>query len=46
MPAECVANFDTVHTVRQGAFRQRTTKLDGDKLHEACQALNQALGCI
>ena len=46
MPAECVASFDNLHTLRREAFRQRITRLSAAKLDEACQVLNRALACV
>ena len=46
MPAECVASFDNLHTLRREAFRQRITRLSAAKLDEACEVLNRALACV
>ena len=46
MPDECVASFDNLQTLRREAFRQRITQLSAEKLDEACQVLNRALGCV
>ena len=46
MPADCVATFDNLHTLRREAFRERITRLSAEKLAEACRILNRALGCI
>lgn len=45
MPEECVANFDTLHTVRRHHFRTRITTLSEARLVDACAALGHALGC-
>ncbi len=46
MPAECVASFDNIHTVRREAFRTRITTLSAARLDEACATLHRALGCV
>ena len=46
MPAECVASFDNLQTLRREALRQRITRLSAAKLDEACQVLNRALACV
>lgn len=46
MPAECVASFDNIYTLRRQAFRQRITTLGPEKMAEACAALDHALGCV
>ena len=45
VPTDCVANFDTVHTLPREAFRRRVTKLNPARLEEACQVLQAATGC-
>lgn len=45
MPTACVANFDTMHSVRRELLRRRITRLSGSKLDEACEVLARALGC-
>ena len=46
MPAECVANFDNLHTVRRNALRRRITRLSPQRMEQACAVLGRALGCI
>jgi mRNA interferase MazF len=46
LPAECVASFDNLHTVRRSALRRRITRLSPKKMEEACAVLRRALGCI
>lgn len=46
MPAECVATFDNVHTLRREAFRRLITRLSAEKMDEACEVLSRALGCV
>lgn len=46
MPETCVASFDNLYTVRRDAFRRRITVLGPEKMAEACQALDRALGCV
>lgn len=46
MPADCVASFDNLHTVRREAFRGRITRLSAARMDEACFVLRRALGCI
>ena len=45
MPAACVANFDTLQTVRRSLFRRRITRLSQAKMQQACRVLASALGC-
>ena len=46
MPADCVASFDDLHTLRRGAFRRPDTRLTATKMTEACRVLSRALDCI
>jgi mRNA interferase MazF len=46
MPAECVASFDNLHTVRRTALRKRIARLTPQKMEEACAVLRHALGCL
>lgn len=41
----CVVSFDNINTVSRSAFRRRVTSLSTDRLREACDVLNEALGC-
>lgn len=45
VPTDCVVNFDNVYTLPRTAFRRRVVKLSQVRLREACQVLNDALGC-
>jgi mRNA interferase MazF len=45
VPSDCVVNFDNVHTLPRAAFRRLVAKLSPVRLREACQVLNDALGC-
>lgn len=46
LPAECVASFDNLHTVRAGLLRKRITRLSQRKMEEACAVLRHALGYV
>lgn len=46
LPAECVASFDNLHTVRSSSLRKRITRLSHRKMEEACAVLRRALGCV
>jgi mRNA interferase MazF len=46
MPEACVATFDNMHTLRRTAFRRRITRLEADRMHEACEVLARSLGCV
>lgn len=46
LPEPCVANFDTLHTLRRAAFRQRISTLPAPRMDQACQALARAVGCV
>lgn len=45
MPEPCVASFDNLHTLPRSRFRQRITRLDRERLSQACRVLDVALGC-
>ncbi len=45
VPSDCVANFDTIHTLRREAFRRLVATLDPARLEEVCQTLKAATGC-
>ena len=45
VPSDCVANFDTIHTLPREAFRRPVATLDPARLEEACQTLKAATGC-
>ncbi len=46
MPADCVATFDSLHTVRRQALRRRITRLSSERMEEACGTLRHAVGCV
>lgn len=45
MPERCVANFDTLQTLRRSELRRRITRLTPAKMEHACRVLASALGC-
>lgn len=45
VPTDCVVNFDNMHTLPKDAFRRPVATLSPARMAEACQALNDALGC-
>ena len=45
VPSDCVANFDTIHTLPRKAFRRPVATLDPARLKAACQTLKAATGC-
>lgn len=45
MPQECVASFDSLHTIRRTELRTRITTLSNRRLRELCEVMNAALGC-
>ena len=45
VPSDCVANFDTIHTLPREAFRRPVAALDPARLEEACQTLKAATSC-
>ena len=45
LPETCVANFDTLQTLRRSQFRRRITRLSPAKMDDACRVLTNALGC-
>jgi mRNA interferase MazF len=46
MPEECVATFDSLHTVRRELFRRPITRLSPARMADACGVLTRALGCV
>ena len=44
MPAQCVAAFDSLHTLPRGKFRHRITRLAPSKMEEACRVLSGPSG--
>lgn len=45
VPADCVVNFDNLHTLPRDAFRRRVTTLSPPRQDEACATLRAATGC-
>ncbi|MGH9025695.1 MAG: type II toxin-antitoxin system PemK/MazF family toxin [Acidimicrobiia bacterium] len=45
MPEACVASFDNLHSVRKSSFRRLITRLDRERMAEACRVLSRAHGC-
>ncbi len=45
VPADCVVNFDNIHTLSRAAFRRLVTALPAPTMAEACRALAAATGC-
>lgn len=45
VPADCVVNFDNIHTVPREALRRRVTALSPARMAEACRTLAAATGC-
>ena len=45
LPADCVANFDNLHTLPRSALRRRVAKLGPPRMAQACRVLHDALGC-
>lgn len=45
MPEDCVASFDSLHTVRRTDLRTYITVLSRQRLQELCEVMNAALGC-
>ena len=45
VPAECVVNFDSLHSVPRDRFRRRVTALTPHRMAQACRTLADAVGC-
>jgi len=45
VPADCVVNFDNLHTVTRDTFRRKVTALPPNRMAEMCRALQAATGC-
>jgi len=45
VPADCVVNFDNIHTLPRDALRRKVTSLSPARLDDACRALAAATGC-
>ncbi len=45
VPSDCVVSFDNLHALPKGLFRRRVLALSDSRMAQACQVLNDALGC-
>jgi mRNA interferase MazF len=45
VPSDCVANFDTIHTIERAALRRYVTTLGPARMARACQVMRDATGC-
>jgi len=45
VPADCVVNFDNLHTVNRDTFRRKVTELPPNRMADMCRALRAATGC-
>ena len=45
VPADCVVNFDNIHTIGRATFRRHVTTLSEGRMAEACRTLAAAAGC-
>ncbi len=45
VPADCVVNFDNVHTLDRASFRRMVVRLSARRMAEACRVLADATGC-
>jgi mRNA interferase MazF len=45
VPTECVANFDSLHSVPRDRFRRKVTTVSAARMAQACRALADATGC-
>ena len=45
VPADCVVNFDNLHTIGREMFRRRVTTLSQHRIDEACRCLAESVGC-
>ena len=45
VPADCVVNFDNIHTIDRGALRRRVTTLSAARMAAACRTLAASTGC-
>lgn len=43
--ADCIVNFDNIHTLPRAAFRRPITKLSPARLAEACKCVKDSMGC-
>jgi len=45
VPADCVVNFDNLHTIASETLRRRVTALPPNRMADMCRALQAATGC-
>jgi len=45
VPADCVINFDNLHTLTRETFRRKVTSLPPNRMADMCRALQAATGC-
>ena len=45
VPADCVVNFDNLHTIARDTFRRKVTSLPPNRMADMCRALQAATGC-
>ena len=45
IPADCVVNFDNLHTIPRPSLRRQVTTLSPVRMAEACRVLQAATGC-
>jgi len=45
VPADCVVNFDNLHTLTRETFRRKVTSLPSNRMADMCRALQAATGC-
>ena len=45
VPADCVVNFDNLHTLTRETFRRKVTSLPPNRMADMCRALQAATGC-
>lgn len=45
VPADCVVNFDNIHTLDRRALRRRVTTLSAARMAAACRTLAASTGC-
>jgi mRNA interferase MazF len=45
MPKPCVVSFDNIRTIPKAEFRRRVTTLSPSRMEQACNVMNNALGC-
>jgi len=45
VPADCVVNFDNLHTLTRETFSRKVTSLPPNRMADMCRALQAATGC-